>query len=114
MEGRFLHNKSLAIFISLLVTLISGWFMMRTYFSEATCGYFHASSVASLRRSIEQIELFRDKNGRLPPESRTNAEVLAFGTYRVLTDGSYELGNIAFDGPSVTYNENGRRWRCGL
>jgi hypothetical protein len=96
------------------VTLASGWFVMYRFFSEATCGFLHADEVANMKSIIQTVEVFRRKNGKLPAEPKTTVEVFALGNYRVLSDGSYELRNMSFDGPTITYNENGRRWRCGL
>jgi hypothetical protein len=107
-------SKIVGGFLVLLVALISGWLLLRTFYSEATCSFLYANEVASVRTSIKAIEDFRRKNGKLPPEPTTTVEVFSLGGYRALANGSYEVTYLGFDGPSITYHENGNRWQCGL
>ena len=98
----------------LLVMMVAGWCLARIFFSEATCGFLYADEVADMKNTIRIIESYRLEHGRLPPTPTHTADVFRLGFYEVHADGTYEIHNIGFDGPSISYIEKNHRWRCSL
>jgi hypothetical protein len=107
-------DKAFGGFLFLLIALVAGAFLMHRFLPETTCGLLHPDAMAAMKDSITRVEDYRRSHGRLPPEPTTIAEVFQWSGYRPMADGSYEMDYLSFDGPSITYRENGDRWQCDL